>query len=286
MALENFTWLDSMVDTNPVPGDPVDQGDDHLRGIKEAVLFNLGGLEFDTRLKVNSTDALVVTRAGAEAPVMDMRGESGAPKFGIGNVLAGDDLYIDNDTPAGLIKFRGDAGAIDLVTLDPVALLATFDVAITSTGNVTAVNLIATSQASAAAAAPTLDSHLTRKDYVDAVGDQVAINTGDIATNAAAISANAGNIAANTAGLADISDSTGQQQIRVGNMQMLGGSQAVVGSFATVVFSVPFTSTPAVTFSPNLGGHDPFFTAISNTGFQVQSSGGIIYWNAIGSNTA
>ena len=34
MALESANWVTQLVDTNPVVGDPVGEGDDHLRMIK------------------------------------------------------------------------------------------------------------------------------------------------------------------------------------------------------------------------------------------------------------
>lgn len=34
MALETANWVTQLVDTNPVPGDPVGEGDDHLKMIK------------------------------------------------------------------------------------------------------------------------------------------------------------------------------------------------------------------------------------------------------------
>ena len=39
MAVESASWVRQLVDTNPVVGDPVGEGDDHLRMIK-AVLKN------------------------------------------------------------------------------------------------------------------------------------------------------------------------------------------------------------------------------------------------------
>ena len=34
MALESASWVTQLVDTNPVVGDPVGEGDDHLRMLK------------------------------------------------------------------------------------------------------------------------------------------------------------------------------------------------------------------------------------------------------------
>ena len=37
MGLETATYISQLVDTNPVVGDPVGEGDDHLRMIKEVL---------------------------------------------------------------------------------------------------------------------------------------------------------------------------------------------------------------------------------------------------------
>lgn len=38
MALETGTYISDLNDSNPTPGDPKSQGDDHIRLLKEAVL--------------------------------------------------------------------------------------------------------------------------------------------------------------------------------------------------------------------------------------------------------
>jgi hypothetical protein len=43
MALESVTNIADLVATNPTPGDPKSQGDDHIRNLKTALLNNLGG---------------------------------------------------------------------------------------------------------------------------------------------------------------------------------------------------------------------------------------------------
>jgi hypothetical protein len=44
MALETATYISDLVSTNPVAGDPVSQGDDHLRLIKSAVKASFTGV--------------------------------------------------------------------------------------------------------------------------------------------------------------------------------------------------------------------------------------------------
>ncbi len=110
-------------------------------------------------------------------------------------------------------------------------------------------------QATASDLAPTASAHLTRKDYVDGVA----------------------------------SGPTAQQQIKVGQMQILTGTDTAVGSTVTVVFAVPFTSTP------NIAGEGVAATVVqtrlitrTNTGFtaQVSVTNAGYSWVAMGSNTA
>lgn len=73
MSLESTTTIKGLVTTNPVAGDPVSQGDDHLRLIK-AVLKNIfrssDGLGFDAAITVSPStinDLLTTTAFTAAA---------------------------------------------------------------------------------------------------------------------------------------------------------------------------------------------------------------------------
>ena len=58
MAVESATYISQLVDTNPVVGDPVGEGDDHLRMIKEVLKTNFSG--------VNSSGTTAVTATATE----------------------------------------------------------------------------------------------------------------------------------------------------------------------------------------------------------------------------
>jgi len=63
MAVESATYISQLVDTNPVVGDPVGEGDDHLRMIKEVLKTNFSG--------INSSGTTAVTSSAAELNLLD-----------------------------------------------------------------------------------------------------------------------------------------------------------------------------------------------------------------------
>jgi len=66
MALEpNFRWLNDLDPANPADTDPVSEGDDHLRGIKNAVLGNLAGDGDQAQLVVAGESVLTATPTSA-----------------------------------------------------------------------------------------------------------------------------------------------------------------------------------------------------------------------------
>ena len=75
MPLEpSFDNLDDLNVLNPASGDNVSEGDDHLRGIKNAVRGNVTGDATQTRLRVDGVDrflALLVAVANSAATVAD-----------------------------------------------------------------------------------------------------------------------------------------------------------------------------------------------------------------------
>ncbi len=78
MALESANWVTQLVDTNPVVGDPVGEGDDHLRMIKTvlknsfpststtAIMPNMSG-QSGKFLTTDGTDASWGSAAGDPA---------------------------------------------------------------------------------------------------------------------------------------------------------------------------------------------------------------------------
>ena len=295
MALETFGYIDDLVDTNPVPGDPVGQGDDHLRGIKESVQGNVAGDVLSTRLLVKNLNALVVSRNGAELTIFDLLGEAGSTLatmgFGSSSTLA----IVNRLFGAQFALLGTDAGGVqrNMIVMTADSGVAIFDEAnvarlVTSSLGAAIVGLLsATGQVTTDAAAPVAANDLTRKDYVDAIGSQVTANTGDIAVNKSDITDNTADILANTTELADISSSTGNQQLKVGNMQVLGGTEAAALTTHNITFDVPFTSTPSVTATTNVTNSVARIATISSTEVQITCSlAAAVRWIAIGSNTA
>jgi len=106
MGLETATYISQLVDTNPTSSDPVSQGDDHLRLIKEvlqAQFTTLGAAAVTTTAaELNLLDGK--TTLDVEGTAVLSTGESGATKF----------LREDGDgtsswqTPAGTTYTAGD----------------------------------------------------------------------------------------------------------------------------------------------------------------------------------
>ena len=66
MPLENVSFIDDLVATNPIDDDGVDEGDNHIRNLKVAILKNLGGNATSTQLKQADTTALNADANGAQ----------------------------------------------------------------------------------------------------------------------------------------------------------------------------------------------------------------------------
>ena len=115
--------------------------------------------------------------------------------------------------------------------------------------------VLVTGQATATAPTPVAGNNLTRLDYVQ-------------------------NWANGT---------TPSQLVQVQNMAMQAGRQAAVGQSMTVVYDVPFTGIPALSFAVESAANNAFasITATSTTGFtaQVGVAGATINWTAYGSLT-
>ena len=67
MALEPaFDNIDDLVATNPAANDPVNEGDDHVRGIKNALKANVSGDAVATQLKAAGLVALNADNKGVQ----------------------------------------------------------------------------------------------------------------------------------------------------------------------------------------------------------------------------
>ena len=75
MALESVTNIDDLNASNPVVGDPVSEGDDHIRNIKTALTTdfpNIGGVVSATHTELNALYGVTAgTVAASKALVLD-----------------------------------------------------------------------------------------------------------------------------------------------------------------------------------------------------------------------
>lgn len=82
MALESATYISQLVATNPVVGDPVGQGDDHLRLLKTVLQAQFPNF---TAAVLNSTqaqlDAVIATALGVSGQFQVPLGAVGAPSY-------------------------------------------------------------------------------------------------------------------------------------------------------------------------------------------------------------
>ena len=80
MALESATYISELVDTNPVVGDPVGQGDDHLRMLKVVLKTQFSGLAGTTAITTDESEMNLLD-GGYEGTAVVSTGESGGTKF-------------------------------------------------------------------------------------------------------------------------------------------------------------------------------------------------------------
>jgi len=117
MGLETATYISQLVDTNPTSSDPVSQGDDHLRLIKEVL-----------QAQFTTLGAAAVTTTAAELNLLDGKtavGDASGPASSVdnaiarfdgtgGKTLANSNVTISDDPP--VIKI-GDGVAEDTTVL-------------------------------------------------------------------------------------------------------------------------------------------------------------------------
>lgn len=92
MSLETGTYINSLVSTNPVSGDPKSQGDDHLRLIKSTILStwpNITGAVTPTHTELNYVDGVtsaIQTQIDAKSPIANptFTGAPAAPTAAVG----------------------------------------------------------------------------------------------------------------------------------------------------------------------------------------------------------
>ena len=258
MPLEpDFDNIDDLVSANPALDDEVNEGDNHLRGIKNALQGNVSGNAVSTQLLQQGIVALDVDDKGADVT---------------GSVVISDPVplnpneltrkdYVDAQTGiagAGMVSGNeptfdvGAGNGID-VLVDSIEMSGAF------TGDLVVTGKVQQSQA------PTLAQDLTRLDFVNAADAALQAQLDDIVGNA------------------------GQRRIQVDDVATLGGTQAPVGQAITVVFAVPFIAVPTVTLTvlnpANTNNGFAYLNTLSTTGFTATTgvTGTTVHWQAIGS---
>lgn len=103
MPLEpKFDFIDDLNPLNPADGDPVAEGDDHLRGIKAALQANVKGDDTRTQLVVDGVDRLIahlVAVANSTGQVFDANDVARAVGFNVlpSVVRAGNHALVTGD---------------------------------------------------------------------------------------------------------------------------------------------------------------------------------------------
>ena len=125
MGLESASYISELVDTNPVVGDPVGEGDDHLRLIKTVLQTQFSGLSGTTAVTTSEAElnlldgvAALVTLATDQSWSGSQRGTPSTVTDGTLDLdtannfqytpAANDDLEFSNET-------AGQAGFITLI---------------------------------------------------------------------------------------------------------------------------------------------------------------------------
>ncbi len=258
MPLEpDFDFIDDLDSANPVTDDEVNEGDNHIRGVKNALQGNVRGDALTTALLQAGVDALSVDDKGAQV---------------VGHVTVTDPAPLNPDELTRMDYVDAlsvDAGA-GLVGGGPVVGNPSLDV---GAGNGIAVGA----------------------DDVSMSGDftgQLDV-TGDVTGNGQVLESVAGSDAGDAALQAQINEILGgqvggQDRLQIGTSQVLAGLQVPAGQAITVTFAVPFDQLPAVTLTlhnpSNANNGFAYLNTITNTGFTgtVGVSGQTVHWQAIG----
>lgn len=258
MPLEpDFDNIDDLVPANPALDDEVNEGDNHLRGIKNALQGNVAGDALTTTLLAASVPALVVDADGAAVS---------------GQVTASDAAPVDPEdlTRKDYVDALDVGAGAGLVGGGPIGGSPTLDV---GAGNGIAVGA----------------------DDVNMSGDftgQLDV-TGDVTSGGQVLASEAFSNAGDAALQGQLDDILGgqvggQDRLQIGTSQVLAGLGTAAGQVISVTFAVPFDQIPAVTLTllnpGNANNGFAYLNTVSNTGFTGTSgvSGLQFHFQAIG----
>ena len=250
-----FDHIDDLNPGNPIVDDPVNEGDNHLRGIKQALQGNVVGDALTTSLLVGLVAALTVDADGAIV---------------VGQVKVSELLPLDPDDLTrkdyvdlfSIIAGAGLAGGGAVVGNPSIDVnvgngIQIFGDAVTMSGSFAGDLLVNGDVRSTLL--PTSPDDLTRKDYVDNTIDALQL----------------------------VGDAGDDFRVQIGNVMILSGKQTAVGQNVNVTFSTPFNGTPHVVgtiFTTANSNNDWRIQTQSTTGFLaiVGPSGSGFNWIAIG----
>lgn len=258
-----FDNIDDLEPANPALDDVVNQGDDHLRGIKKALQGNVAGDALSTQLLQSDVVALNADDRGAQvtgqvtvsdpAPLnpdeLTRRDYVDALSVIAGQGLVGGGAVVGNPSV--------DVGAGNGIAVgaDDVAMSGSF------TGNLIVSGDVRAGQP------PSSADDLTRKDYVDAAdaANQAALDAFNLVGNAGT-----------------------DFRLQIGNVMILSGTQLSSGRVATVTFAVAFSGTPNIQCTIEAAGATGsdvvVVTTRSSSGFATDCgvNNRLIHWIAIG----
>lgn len=118
MPLENFGNIDDLDPANPLVDDPVSEGDDHLRGIKQSLQGNVQGDDTFTALLADGfiravVDALAFSIKGPPLLDVDNSAANALTTLRLRNLIGGLALEIDPTTGNTRLSSTDNAGAIE-----------------------------------------------------------------------------------------------------------------------------------------------------------------------------
>lgn len=130
MPLEaNFRWLDDLVVANPDTDDEVNEGDNHLRGIKSALAGSITGNATETRMLGGGAVSFKAVDGGAEViapatefPVLTFKGLADTSVGRLGFPAGTIDMALHNDSLLGVLDIVLSvlaAGDVDVATFSP-----------------------------------------------------------------------------------------------------------------------------------------------------------------------
>ena len=263
MGLETVNHISDLVSSNPLAGDNVSQGDDHIRNIKKALLADFPNINATVSATPTQLDYTTVTALGTAEP-------SKALTVSIASTMTFNGMTI---TDLGTVTTADINGG----TMDGVAI-----------GNASRSSIKATTLSANQSLVLATGATVTGISDDDTMASDSAVL---LPTQAAAKGYTDTAIAA-AAGSTDKTDTTNQSATFSNGIIIKWGYESISSNTATATFATPF---PTACFGVSLADYDAgdtggvdnvsvLNTVPSTTGlsFSTLSSRDRVYWTAIG----